>query len=62
MGFLGASPFHNAFANWFAAAVGIGAVYVWTRWLGHATTCDVAAGHLRASHIDPNAQTPDESA
>ncbi len=45
MGYLGASPFHNTFINVVGAAVGVGAVYVWTRWLGHATACDVAAGY-----------------
>ena len=47
MGFVGASPFHNVFANWAGALVGVAAVYVWTRWLGHATSCDVAAGSPR---------------
>ena len=42
MGFVGASPFHSTFLNWAGAAGGMGAVYVWTRWLGHATACDVA--------------------
>jgi hypothetical protein len=44
MGFVGASPFHHAFVNWVGAAVGVGAVYFWTRWMGHATACDVASG------------------
>ena len=43
MGFVGASPFHSSFLNWAGAGVGVGAVYVWTRWLGHATACDLAA-------------------
>ena len=48
MGYLGASPFHSAFINVMGAAVGVGAVYVWTRWLGHATICNVAAPHHAA--------------
>ncbi len=43
MGYLGASPFHSAFINLVGAAVGAGAAYVWTKGLGHATTCDAAA-------------------
>ena len=52
MGFLGASPFHNAYANWGGAAAGLGAVYVWTRWLGRATACDIASGPTRDDLID----------
>ena len=43
MGFVGASPFHSSFLNWAGGALGVAVVYVGTRWLGHATACDVAA-------------------
>ena len=47
MGFVGASPLHNVLADWVGALVGVGAVYVWTRWLGHATACSVTTGARR---------------
>ena len=43
MGFVGASPLHNVVADWVGALAGVGAVYVWTRWLGRATTCEITA-------------------
>ena len=52
MGFLGASPFHNTYANWAGAVAGLGAVYVWTRWLGHASACNVATGLTRDDLVE----------
>lgn len=57
MGFVGASPVHSSVANWLGAAVGAGAVYVWTRWLGHSTACDVASEPSR-DDLESNADEP----
>lgn len=55
MGFVGASPFHSVILNWAGAAVGVGAVYAWTRWLGHATACDVSARARNGAARDQSA-------
>lgn len=62
MGFVGASPLHNPFANWIGAALGVGAVVVWTRWLGQSTACDVGSVTNRREHRDEVDAAPrDES-